>query len=346
MSEHEEKLTIAESKPAGGPARCRLDQLRGRWGRAHCKLKPSAGDRIYFEPMADPEIWRVTGVDENGVALEQESLMTYLQLIRGGGSAEHPCSFCGEVWNGPDDTKHGAHVRGAQCGHVGTFNCQLKMIEGFCSCPPSGPAYPRQPHEPRYEMDTAGNLRKVMVEPAPPPLTPPVSPTPVPELHAEPVDHREEVGGFKRGEPCAFQHRFQADGTCAVCRTRVPDGCTCAPSGTEKIGYTHAPSCKLEKARPEDVQQVLLLGAPEITEALRSEIGAVVQVLEQHGVPLEALTGDPPETPPWVGLTEDGSELACQRCGALEAVPLDLDALSAALATFEGAHRTCPEKRG
>lgn len=204
MSDRLEKLEIAKVKPIGGHARASLEHLLRRWGRLHRKQNLSVGDRVLLEPMDKLEVWRVTSVSD-GIWFEQEDMMAHLRLIQGEGKPERPCTFCGAKWDGEDDKNHGAHIRGAACGHMGVFNCQLKMISSYCDCLPSGPAYPRQPHEPKYEMDTAGNLRKMQPSDQPAPATP--SPPPedkTVQLPPEPTDHREEVGGFKRGQPDLF----------------------------------------------------------------------------------------------------------------------------------------------
>lgn len=321
MSERQEKLAIAAAKSTGGRARASLEHLQRRWGRLHRKPELAIGDRVFLETMDAPELWRVTGVVD-GVWLEQEDVMTHLRVIQGQGKPERPCLFCGEKWDGEDDQNHGAHNRQAECSHMGIFNCQLKMIGSYCDCPPSGPAYPRQPHEAKYEMDTAGNLRKVE---APAPTTAPsaAADPALPRaatapaggfdsgiIQLEPTDHREEVGGFKRGEPCAFQHRFRSDGTCAACPAKVPEGCTCAPTGTETTGYVHAQSCKLSKPAP----------AP----------------------PAPATDGG--DQLAWVKVDADG--FSCERCGLWATIPDDPTLAADALATFEGEHLFCPEKSG
>lgn len=381
MSERQEKLAIAAAKSTGGRARASLVHLERRWGRLHRKAVLSVNDRILLEPMGEPELWRVTSTGEDGVWLEQEDVMAYLRLIQGEGKPERQCTRCGEKWDGEDDKNHGAHNRQAACSHMGVFNCQLEMIASYCSCPPSGPAYPRQPHEAKYEMDTAGNMRKV-APPAPTTALPAATdPAPAPATTAsasvggfdsgiiqlEPTDHREEVGGFKRGDQCAFQHRFNKDGVCNACGTKVPEGCTCAPAGSETIGYTHAPSCQLQPAKRslDEIitttadQAAALLSTPPPDGSPAPDVGAVleaarevvdqvvVQAMDQAGIPREALAGPPDgegDQLSWVTVDADG--MGCQRCGLWTPVPDDPAQATAALAAFEGEHLFCPEKQG
>lgn len=298
MSERQEKLAIAAAKSTGGRARASLEHLQRRWGRLHRKPELAIGDHVFLETMGAPELWRVTGVSD-GVWLEQEDVMTHLRVIQGQGKPERPCLFCGEKWDGEDDQNHGAHNREAECSHMGIFNCQLKMIGSYCACPPSGPAYPRQPHEAKYELDTAGNMRKVV------------------EVPHEPIDHREEVGGFKSSKR-SLEEIITA-------------------TAEHAAGSLTAPTAG---SPPPDVGAVL--------EAARDVVDqAVAQAMAQAGIPPEAAAAEPDEEGEqlaWVKVDTDG--FSCGRCGLWATIPDDPTLAADALAAFEGEHLFCPEKSG
>lgn len=72
MSARAEKLEQARMRDGrSGPARCTLTQLQGRWGRVTLPRAIQPDAVVVLEAMGGTEQWKVTGVKDGEVHLEQ-----------------------------------------------------------------------------------------------------------------------------------------------------------------------------------------------------------------------------------------------------------------------------------